>query len=116
MNAYLTSSSVASNVNASRRDESAMEITPVILTFNETANIRRVLEHLTWARRIVVVDSGSTDDTLAIARSFPNVAVFERPFDSHANQWNYALSLSETDWCLSLDADYVVSPALASEI
>ena len=43
------------------------EITPVILTYNEAANIGRSLERLGWAREIVIVDSHSTDDTLAVA-------------------------------------------------
>ena len=51
------------------------DITPVILTYNESANIGRSLERLTWAREVVIVDSGSTDDTLAIAARFPNARV-----------------------------------------
>ena len=51
------------------------DITPVILTYNESANIGRSLERLTWAREVVIVDSGSTDDTLAIAGRFPNARV-----------------------------------------
>ncbi len=45
------------------------DITPVILTYNESANIGRSLERLTWAREVVIVDSGSTDDTLVDCRS-----------------------------------------------
>ncbi len=91
-------------------------ITPLILTFNEEANIGRVLERLTWAARVVVLDSFSTDATLAIARRFPNVDVEQRAFDSFAGQCNYGLSLIETEWVLSMDADYVLTPALVAEI
>ena len=66
-------------------------ITPLILTYNEAPNIDRTLASLTWASRIVVIDSQSTDATLAILSRYPQVEVFQRPFDTHAQQWNYGL-------------------------
>lgn len=92
------------------------DVTPLILTFNEEANIGRVLERLTWAPRVVVLDSFSTDRTLEIARSFPNVEIHQRAFDSFAGQCNYGLQLMETEWVLSMDADYVLTPELIAEI
>lgn len=94
------------------------DITPVILTFNEAANIGRSLERLTWARDIVVVDSGSTDETLSIAARFPNVRIAHRRFDSHAEQWRFATTGTgvSTDWILRLDADYLMGPDLREEI
>jgi glycosyltransferase involved in cell wall biosynthesis len=94
------------------------EITPVILTFNEAANIGRSLERLAWAREVVVVDSGSTDETLAIAGRFPNTRVVQRPFDSHAAQWRFAVDGTGimSGWILRLDADYMLEPALREEI
>jgi len=93
-------------------------ITPVILTYNEAANIGRSLERLTWAREIVVVDSLSTDDTLAIAGRFPNVRVVQRAFDTHSRQWRFATAETgiTSDWILRLDADYMVEPRLRDEI
>src|SRR5215813_7140694 len=93
-------------------------VTPVLLTHNEVQNIDRTLSHLSWARDIVVVDSGSTDGTLAVLESLPNVRVFTRNFDSHGNQWRYAIEETEiaTDWILRLDADYQVSDALVAEL
>ena len=91
-------------------------ITPFILTLDEEPNIGRVLERLRWADRVVVVDSQSTDRTVEIARSFPNVTVHERPFDSLAGQSNFGLGKIETPWALALDADYVVPPELVREI
>jgi glycosyltransferase involved in cell wall biosynthesis len=94
------------------------EITPVILTYNEAANIGRILERLAWAREIVVVDSVSTDETLAIAGRFPNVRVVSRPFDTHAQQWRFATNETgiASDWILRMDADYMMEPALRDEI
>jgi glycosyltransferase involved in cell wall biosynthesis len=83
------------------------DITPLILTFNEEANIARCLERLCWASRIVLMDSGSTDRTLAICKQFPNVEVVYRAFDSFAGQCNAGLERISSDWVLSLDSDYV---------
>jgi len=90
-------------------------ITPVVLTLDEAPNVARCLDRLRWARRIVVLDSGSTDGTAEIARRYPNVALHSRPFDNHAAQWNHALALVETTWVLTLDADYMVPESFMSE-
>lgn len=93
------------------------QITPVILTFNEEANIRRTLSALEWASDVLVVDSLSTDSTLDICAEFNNVRVVNHAFDSFAKQCNFALSQDiKTDWVLSMDADYVVTQALIDEL
>lgn len=94
------------------------QITPLILTYNEVPNIARTLAGLTWARDIVVVDSFSDDDTVEIARSVPQVRVFQRAFDCHRNQWEFGLKETgiTTPWVLALDADYVLSNNLISEL
>jgi glycosyltransferase involved in cell wall biosynthesis len=91
-------------------------ITPLILTYNEAPNLARVLQRLTWAKQIVVIDSFSTDTTLEILNSYFQVQLFQRKFDSFANQCNYGLSKIKTEWILSLDADYVLSEELIAEI
>lgn len=91
------------------------EITPLILTFNEEANIARCLERLTWAEQVLVLDSFSTDRTVEIAASFRNVRIEKRAFDDHTTQWNHAVSLCRTPWALSLDADYVVPVEFTAE-
>jgi glycosyltransferase involved in cell wall biosynthesis len=94
------------------------QITPLILTYNEAANIGRTVAGLTWARDIVVVDSFSDDETLDIASSFPQVRVFQRAFDSHRNQWEFGLRETgiETPWVLALDADYIVTSEAVAEL
>jgi glycosyltransferase involved in cell wall biosynthesis len=92
------------------------EITPMILTLNEEANIGRTLAKLTWARRILVIDSGSTDRTLEIVGQHPQAVVVRRDFDSAATQCNFGLTHIDSEWVLSLDADYVLSDELISEI
>ena len=91
-------------------------ITPLILTYNEEPNLGRVLDRLTWATRVIVLDSGSTDGTREIASRYPNAEWMERPFDSFAQQCNHGLSLITSPWVLSLDADYVLSPGFEQKV
>ena len=91
-------------------------ITPLILTFNETANIRNTLQRLSWAKTIVVIDSFSTDDTRKLIAEFPNTVVLERQFDHFADQCNFGLRNIRTTWTLSLDADYLCPPELPGEL
>jgi glycosyltransferase involved in cell wall biosynthesis len=94
------------------------QITPLILTYNEAPNIARVLQGLSWANEVVVVDSFSTDDTRKIAASFPNVRIVQRMFDSHKTQWEFGLRETQikTEWVLALDADYIVTADLINEM
>jgi len=92
------------------------DITPLILTYNEAPNLRRCLEKLRWAGRVVVLDSGSTDGTAAIAAEFANVELLTRPFDDHTSQWNHGLDQVVTPWVLALDADYVLEPGFVDKI
>src|SRR5262249_340203 len=78
--------------------------------------IARTLDKLAWARRIVIADSGSTDGTLDILARYPQVALFKRTFDSFAGQCNFGLAQVESEWVLSLDADYELSDALLEEL
>ncbi|ARV61237.1 glycosyl transferase [Nostocales cyanobacterium HT-58-2] len=91
-------------------------ITPLLITYNEAPNINGCLQRLIWAKRIVVIDSYSNDETLEILECYPQVEFFQRKFDSFANQCNYGLSKLSSTWVLSLDADYVLSDELIDEI
>lgn len=93
-------------------------ITPVLITKDEEPNLARTLESLRWAPRVVIVDSGSTDRTIAIAKGFPNVELHERPWSGFAGQWDFAIHQTGIDsaWVLTLDADMSVSPELEREL
>ena len=92
-------------------------VTALILTYNEEANIGRTLAALARIDEVVIIDSGSSDPTVAIARSaHRNVRIVERPFDTHTLQWNFGLEQIRTPWVLALDADYELSKELAEEI
>jgi glycosyltransferase involved in cell wall biosynthesis len=94
------------------------QITPVLLTYNEEENIGRTLEQLGWASDVVVVDSYSTDNTVAIARNRMQVRFFQRVFDTHAQQWNFAVQNCgvKTEWILALDADYLLTSEFINEV
>jgi glycosyltransferase involved in cell wall biosynthesis len=95
-----------------------VEVTPVILTWNEAPNIGRLLSSLSWAAEVVVLDSGSNDETRAICSTFPNVRFLTRKFDQHSAQWNYAIHETEirTRWVLAMDADYLPTRELLDEL
>ena len=87
----------------------------VIITRDEATNIRDALASVAWADERIVVDSGSTDDTIRIARE-AGARVETHPWEGYASQKNHATALAANDWVLSLDADERVTPALADEI
>lgn len=90
-------------------------LSAVIITCNEEHNLHRSLPKLTWCDEIIVVDSGSTDNTINICRKY-GCKIFHRPFDGYGSQKQYAVSLAKNKWILCLDADEVLSDALVSEI
>ena len=91
------------------------KISVAIITKNEEANIRDCLESVRWADDIVVVDSGSTDQTLKICGEFP-VRVFGEEWKGFARQKNSAIAKTRQEWVLSLDADERVTEELQKEI
>jgi glycosyltransferase involved in cell wall biosynthesis len=91
------------------------KLSVTVITRNEAADIGDALASVAWADEIVVVDSQSTDETVAIARRH-TARVVVREWPGYVDQKNHAASLASHDWILSLDADERVTPALADEI
>ena len=87
----------------------------VVITRDEEANIGECLESAGFADELVVLDSGSEDRTLEIARRHTD-KVHGRAWTGYADQRNAAHELARCDWILALDADERVSPELAAEI
>jgi glycosyltransferase involved in cell wall biosynthesis len=87
----------------------------IVITKNEERNIRECLESITWAHEIVIVDAGSTDRTVEIAKEFTS-RIFHRPWDGYGAAKNYGLSQCTGDWIVSLDADERITPELRKEI
>ncbi len=93
-----------------------MSLSVCIITLNEEANIVRTLKSVSGiADEIIVVDSGSTDATVALAQGH-GAKVFMEPWKGFAPQKNSSLAKATCDWVLSLDADEEVSPELAASI
>jgi glycosyltransferase involved in cell wall biosynthesis len=91
------------------------KLSVTIITRNEAANIASALASTAWADEIVVVDCGSTDETVAIARQH-GARVLHRDWTGYVDQKNFAAAQANHDWVLSVDADERVTPALAAEI
>ena len=92
-----------------------MLLSVAIVTLNEEENLARTLASVSWAQEIIVVDSGSTDRTVEIARSF-GARVFERPWPGFAAQKNFAIAQCQGAWILSLDADEELTTELQTQI
>jgi glycosyltransferase involved in cell wall biosynthesis len=95
------------------RDLPTLSVT--VITWNEEERLRRCLESVAWADEIVVVDAGSHDKTIEIAREFTDHVVV-RPWPGFAAQKNFAVAQASGAWILSIDADEEVTPELRDEI
>jgi glycosyltransferase involved in cell wall biosynthesis len=92
-----------------------MSVSVIVITKNEESNIERCLASVSWADEIVVLDSGSTDDTVAICRKYTQ-HVHQTDWPGFGPQKNRALERVSGEWVLSLDADEWVTPASRTEI
>jgi len=90
-------------------------VSAVLITRNESGNIEGALKSVSWADEIVIVDSGSSDDTVEISRRFTD-RILHRDWTGYVDQKNFAAGQASHDWVFSLDADERASPELVSEI
>jgi glycosyltransferase involved in cell wall biosynthesis len=91
------------------------KLSVTIITKDEQENIRRCLESVAWVDEIIVADSGSTDDTLAICREF-DCRILETEWRGYGPTKQLAAEAARHDWVLSVDADEEVSEALRAEL
>lgn len=93
-----------------------MSLSIILITKNESINLVACLSTLSFAQEWIVVDSGSTDSTVEIARRFGASVLITQDWPGFGKQKNRALDLATGDWVLSIDADERVTPELAAEI
>ena len=92
-----------------------MTLTVALITSNEELNIRDCMENIRWADEIVVIDSGSEDQTQLIAREYTK-NVYQIPFENFSKQKNEALARATMDWIFLIDVDERMTDELATEI
>jgi len=92
-----------------------MKISAVLVTFNEEKNIKRCLDSLKFCSEIIVVDSGSTDKTLQIAKKY-GARIFYKEFSDFSSIKNFGIRKAKNNWILSIDADEEISKELEKKI
>src|SRR5215469_6836845 len=90
-------------------------LTLVVITYNEANSIARCLDSVPFAAEKLVIDSGSTDDTIAIAQAH-GARVVHQDWLGFGAQRNFATTQCSNEWILALDADEYLSPELAAEL
>lgn len=100
---------------ASGAPSARCKLSIALIAKNEAENIGRTLESVAWADEIILIDSGSTDDTIAIAQKY-NAKIYYEPWKGYGGQMNSAIDKCTSPWVFSLDADEVMTPELAKEI
>ena len=109
---------IAASASPPSGHANAVKISATILTRDSSRRLPEVLAALSWCDEIVVFDTGSSDNTVALARRHTNVSVHELtgPFPGFGQAHRRAVALARNDWILSIDSDEVVTAALAAEI
>ncbi|WP_144211671.1 glycosyltransferase family 2 protein [Shewanella donghaensis] len=92
-----------------------LPISVFIITKNEQRHLAKTLESVKTVAEVIIVDSGSTDNTLAIAEQY-GAKVFHKAWEGYAIQKQYAMSLCKNEWVLSLDGDETVNPQLLNAL
>lgn len=92
------------------------KLTALLITYNEINNIEAVLENISFADEIIVVDSHSTDGTIDVIKKYPRVKLIQRPFKNYTDQKSFAMDQATNDWILFMDADERLTDPLKNEI
>lgn len=92
------------------------KLSVILITQNEAQSVQRCLESVKWADEIIIVDSGSVDNTLSICQAYTSHITITSDWPGFGPQKNRALARATGQWVLSLDADEEVTPLLAQEI
>jgi len=110
---YIANLKLSSETTSHRQD--SKKLTAIIPTYNEETHIEETIKSVLFAEEIIVIDSYSTDKTVAIAQKH-KVTVIQRKFDDFSTQKNYAISKASNDWIFILDADERLTECLKKEI
>jgi glycosyltransferase involved in cell wall biosynthesis len=106
---------VRSCVFPGQKEAGAEKVSAVIITLNEAAIIADTISRLWWCDEIIIIDSGSTDDTVRICEEL-GCSVFFRSFNGFGEQKNFGVSKIRNDWVLCIDADEILTEPLIDEI
>jgi len=104
------------SLDQSIQKETTTKLSALVITYNEEKNIDDLIENLSFADEIIIVDSFSTDNTVAKVKQHKNVTLIQNKFVNFSEQRNYALQYANHEWVLFIDADERISPKLSREI
>ncbi|EAH8787471.1 glycosyltransferase family 2 protein [Campylobacter jejuni] len=93
-----------------------MNISIVIITFNSQRYLQEVLQSINFADEIIIIDSGSTDDSLKIAKTFKNVKIFHQNWLGFGKQKQFGVEKANNDWIFVLDSDEIFTEELKKEV
>jgi len=93
-----------------------VKISALIITYNEVNHIEKVIDNISFADEIIVVDSYSNDGTFEKLEEFKDITKIQHKFKNFADQRNFALKQAHNDWILFIDADERITPKLKNEI
>ncbi len=98
------------------KQKKTANITALIITYNEEENITSILQNISFANEIIIIDSFSNDRTVEIIKKHPNVKLVQNKFKNFSEQRNFALAQATNDWVLFMDADERISDDFIDEI
>lgn len=96
--------------------EQSNKISALAITLNEAEHLEQFIKSLWFVDEIIIVDSFSEDDTVAIASKFDKVTVVQREFDNFSDQKNFAISQASSEWLVFFDPDEEISREIGEEI